>query len=44
MALTLEAKPVPLQAWDGGSVRVGGTRVRLDTVLEGLAAVLALDP
>ena len=33
MRLTLEAKPVPLQAWDDGSIRVGGTRVTLETVL-----------
>lgn len=33
MALTLEARPVPLQAWDDGSVRVAGTRVPLETVL-----------
>ena len=33
MALTLEARPVPLRAWDDGSVRVGDTRVTLDTVL-----------
>ena len=33
MGLTLEAKPVPLQAWDDGSIRVGGTRVTLETVL-----------
>ena len=33
MALTLEARPVPLQAWDDGSIRVGETRVTLETVL-----------
>ena len=31
--LTLDARPVPLQAWDDGSIRVGGTRVTLETVL-----------
>ena len=34
MALMLEARPVPLQEWEDGSVRVAGTRVTLETLLE----------
>lgn len=33
MALTLETTPVPLRVWEDGSIRVGGTRVTLETVL-----------
>jgi uncharacterized protein (DUF433 family) len=33
MALTIEAEPAPLQADADGIVRVGGTRVTLDTVV-----------
>lgn len=33
MSLMLEARPVPLQEWEDGSVRVAGTRVTLETLL-----------
>ena len=33
MSLTPEAQPVPLQESEGGVIRVGGTRVTLDTVV-----------
>ncbi len=33
MPLTFAADPVPLQEESTGTVRVGGTRVTLDTVL-----------
>src|SRR4051794_8151942 len=33
MSLTITANPVPLAADDDGVVRVGGTRVTLDTVI-----------
>ena len=33
MSLTIEAQPVPLHAAKGGVIRVGGTRVPLDTVI-----------
>jgi uncharacterized protein (DUF433 family) len=33
MGLVIESKPVPLRTDEGGAVRVGGTRVTLDTVV-----------
>ena len=33
MSLTIDAEPVPLQADADGVVRVGGTRVTLDTIV-----------
>lgn len=33
MSLAVETQPVPLQADEHGVLRVGGTRVRLDTVI-----------
>jgi uncharacterized protein (DUF433 family) len=33
-AFEIVADPVPLKWWDDGSIRVAGTRVRLDTVIE----------
>ncbi len=34
MSQPLLAEPIPLQHWDDGTYRVGGTRVTLDTVVE----------
>ena len=33
MGLSLAAEPVPLTVWDGGVVRVGKTRIPIDTVI-----------
>ncbi len=33
MSLTISSEPVPLRLDQGGTYRVGGTRVRLDTVI-----------
>jgi uncharacterized protein (DUF433 family) len=43
MALTLEARPIPLQEWDDGSIRIGGTRVTLETVLTAFNAGASAD-
>jgi uncharacterized protein (DUF433 family) len=34
MSLAVETEPIPLKADAGGTIRVGGTRVTLDTVVE----------
>ena len=34
-ALVIRDPNVPLEIWDDGSIRVGGTRLLLDTVLDG---------
>lgn len=31
--VTIHADPVPLETWPDGSIRVGGTRVTLETIL-----------
>lgn len=40
---TLIAEPAPLQADDDGVLRVGGTRVRLDTVIGGFKSGCAAE-